>query len=186
MNRVDVINFKLVVTGPFAAGKTTFIQSVSEIPVVSTETGTTDGKEVKDHTTVTMDFGKISVADEDFLMELYLFGTPGQSRFDFMWDILSRGMLGYVLLVDVTRPETWSDAADIKRRFDELGSVPMVVAANRASEGDASLLRTAVGLDSSVPVVPCEANDKESVKQVLLTLLIGVVEELENTVKGGI
>lgn len=186
MNQADVINFKLVVTGPFAAGKTTFIQAVSEIPVVSTETGTTDGSDVKDHTTVTMDFGKISVADEDLLMELYLFGTPGQSRFDFMWDILSRGMLGYVLLVDTTRPETWNDAADIKRKFDELGTVPMVVAANRASEGDASLLRAALEVGPSVPIIPCEATDKESVKQVLLTLLIGVVEELENTVKGGI
>jgi signal recognition particle receptor subunit beta len=185
MNEPSVINFKLVVTGPFAAGKTTFIEAVSEIPVVSTETGTTDGAEVKDHTTVTMDFGKISVTDDDLLMELYLFGTPGQSRFDFMWDILSRGMLGYVLLVDASRPDTWAEAAGIKQRFDELGSVPMVVAANRCADAPPGLAES-VGVGLDVPIVPCQAVDKESVKTVLLTLLIGVVEQLENTVKGSI
>ena len=186
MDKLNVINFKLVVTGPFAAGKTTFISTVSEIPVVSTETAATDGTEVKDHTTVTMDFGKISVNDEDLLMELYLFGTPGQARFDFMWEILSKGMLGYVLLVDASRPETWSAAADIKCTFDKTVNVPVVVAANRASGEDTVLLRSALQLPPSIPVLECEANQKESVKQVLLTLLIGVVEELENSVKEGI
>lgn len=186
MEKLNVINFKLVVTGPFAAGKTTFIESVSEIPVVSTETAATDGSDVKDHTTVTMDFGKISVDDADLMMELYLFGTPGQARFDFMWDILSRGMLGYVLLVDASRPETWSAAADIHRRFAQMVSVPMVVAANRAQGEDTNLLRAALGVEPAIPVLPCEANDKESVKQILLTLLIAVVEELESTVKEGI
>lgn len=186
MNKLNVINFKLVVTGPFAAGKTTFIQSVSEIPVVSTETAATDGAEVKEHTTVTMDFGKISVTDEDLLMELYLFGTPGQARFDFMWDILSKGMLGYVLLVDASRPETWGAAADVRERFDRIVDVPMIVAANRATGEEPAMLRSALELGPSVPVLACEANDKESVKQVLLTLLIAVVEELENSVKEGI
>jgi hypothetical protein len=186
MDKLNVINFKLVVTGPFAAGKTTFIQSVSEIPVVSTETAASDGSEIKDHTTVTMDFGKISVSDEDLLMELYLFGTPGQARFDFMWDILSKGMLGYVLLVDASRPESWAAAADIKAKFDRIVDVPMVVAANRAAGEDIALMRSALEVGPSVPVIPCEANDKESVKQILLTLLIAVVEELENSVKEGI
>ena len=85
---------KMVVTGPFSAGKTEFIQSVSEIDVVATERkiSTADEKAVKDATTVAMDFGRITV-DEDLI--LYLFGTPGQKRFDFMWEILSEGMSKY-------------------------------------------------------------------------------------------
>ena len=87
---------KMVVTGPFNAGKTQFIQSVSEIDVVSTERkiSSTTEKSVKGTTTVAMDFGRITV-DEDLV--LYLFGTPGQKRFDFMWEILSEGMLGFIV-----------------------------------------------------------------------------------------
>jgi len=82
---------KMVVTGPFSAGKTEFIKTISEIDVVSTERKITDEtKRVKEATTVAMDFGRITV-DEDLV--LYLFGTPGQKRFDFMWEILSEGML---------------------------------------------------------------------------------------------
>jgi uncharacterized protein len=177
---VDVINFKLVVTGPFAAGKTTFISSVSEIPVVSTETATTDGRDVKDATTVTLDFGKISVVDAQVLMELYLFGTPGQTRFDFMWEILARGMIGYVLLVDASMPETFAEAADIRKRFDEIRPVPSVVAANRVPpDGDVGQIRWALGLDEDAIVIPCQAVDKESVKEVLITLLTVVVERME-------
>lgn len=180
MSQLDVINFKLVVTGPFAAGKTTFISSVSEIPVVSTETATSDGRDVKDETTVSLDFGKISVVDEDMLMELYLFGTPGQTRFDFMWEILARGMIGYVLLVDSSMPETFAEAADIKKRFDEIRPVPCVVAANRiSSDGDVDHLRWALGLDEDAVIIPCQAVDKESVKEVLVTLLTAVVERME-------
>jgi signal recognition particle receptor subunit beta len=102
-----------------------------------------------------------------------------------MWDILSKGMLGYVLLVDAGRRDTWHEAAGIKERFDQLGSVPMVVAANHCDLAPADLA-PALGLTADVPVVPCQAVDKESVKNVLLTLLIGVVEQLESTVKGGI
>ena len=96
-------NVKMVVTGPFSAGKTQFIQSVSEIEVVSTERKLTHVQEraVKETTTIAMDFGRITV-DQDLV--LYLFGTPGQKRFDFMWEILSEGMLGFVVVVDSTRP----------------------------------------------------------------------------------
>ena len=88
---------KMVVTGPFNAGKTEFIQSVSEIDVVSTERkiSSTAERSVKESTTVAMDFGRITV-DEDLV--LYLFGTPGQKRFDFMWEILSEGMLGFIVM----------------------------------------------------------------------------------------
>ena len=94
---------KMVVTGPFNAGKTQFIRSVSEIEVVATERKVSSQTErtVKDATTVAMDFGRITV-DEDLV--LYLFGTPGQKRFDFMWEILSEGMLGFIVIVDSSRP----------------------------------------------------------------------------------
>src|ERR1044072_4797101 len=103
---------KMVVTGPFSAGKTEFIQSVSEMDGVSTEPKISSQAErsVKESTTVAMDFGRIPV-DEDLV--LYLFGTPGQKRFDFMWEILSEGMLGFVVLVGSARPETFRDAKRI-------------------------------------------------------------------------
>ena len=103
---------KIVVTGPFAAGKTTLIRPISEITVLSTEKAVSDGEvaQSKTDTTVAMDFGRITI-DRDLV--LYLFGTPGQDRFDFMWEILSEGMLGYVLLVDAARPESLDLAAII-------------------------------------------------------------------------
>ena len=97
---------KIVVTGPFAAGKTTLIRTISEITVLSTERGISDeSARRKRETTVAMDFGRISV-DSDLV--LYLFGTPGQQRFDFMWEMLGEGMLGYVLLLDATHPSSAS------------------------------------------------------------------------------
>src|SRR5918992_49416 len=95
---------KIVVTGPFGVGKTTLIRTISEITVLSTERDISDHTKVhKERTTVAMDFGRITI-DRDLV--LYLFGTPGQERFDFMWEILGEGMLGYVVLVDSTRPDS--------------------------------------------------------------------------------
>ena len=99
---------KMVVTGPFNAGKTEYIQTVSEIDVVSTEKKiSSEAEKIKPSTTVAMDFGRITVDDD---LVLYLFGTPGQKRFDFMWEILSEGMLGFIVMVDSTRPETFREA----------------------------------------------------------------------------
>src|SRR5579884_3777636 len=100
---------KIVVTGPFAAGKTTLIRTISEITVLSTEQGVTDStRSRKSETTVAMDFGRITI-DRDLV--LYLFGTPGQERFDFMWEILGEGMLGYILLLDASRQDSLPEAA---------------------------------------------------------------------------
>ncbi len=89
---------KMVVTGPYSSGKTQFIRSISEIDVVATERKvSSEAEKIKDSTTVAMDFGRITVDKE---LILYLFGTPGQRRFDFMWEILSEGMLGFVVMVD--------------------------------------------------------------------------------------
>jgi small GTP-binding protein len=173
---------KIVVTGPFAAGKTTLIRTISEITVLSTERGITDDtKARKAETTVAMDFGRITI-DRDLV--LYLFGTPGQERFDFMWEILGEGMLGYVMLIDAGRPETFPEALNILGAFRRMARVPFVVALNRTDGLDARAendLRDALELSDGVPIVPCDATDKESVKTVLLALLYSVLDEIEQT-----
>src|SRR5579884_3362109 len=149
---------KIVVTGPFAAGKTTLIRTISEITVLSTEKGITDEtRSRKTDTTVAMDFGRITI-DRDLV--LYLFGTPGQDRFDFMWEILGEGMLGYVLLVDAERDESLHEAVGILRAFRRMARVPFVVGLNRADgmdEAEEARVRAALELEAHVPVVPCDA-----------------------------
>ena len=167
---------KIVVTGPFSSGKTEFIQAVSEIEVVSTERKITRQSErIKDQTTVAMDFGRITI-DEELI--LYLFGTPGQRRFDFMWEILSEGMLGFVVMVDSTRPETFREARRILDTFRSYSPVPYLVAANKQDLVDAwpaDDLRIALRVDSDIKIVPCVAKQKESVKEVLLELLYSIL-----------
>jgi small GTP-binding protein len=166
---------KMVVTGPFSAGKTEFIQSVSEIDVVSTERKISSAAErtVKESTTVAV--------DEDLV--LYLFGTPGQKRFDFMWEILSEGMLGFIVMVDSTRPETFREARSILETFRAYAPTPYVVAANKQDREDAwdlEDMRHALRLDSKVKFLPCVATDKATVKSVLLELLYSILAEMES------
>lgn len=168
---------KMVVTGPFDSGKTEFISSISEIDVVSTERKISDvTSRVKNETTVAMDFGRITVDDS---LVLYLFGTPGQKRFDFMWEILSEGMLGFVVLVDSVRPETFREARRILDVFRTYAATPYVVAANKQDLDDAWTpedLRIALKVRPGIKLLPCVATDKESVKNVLLELLYSILE----------
>ncbi|MCJ7625806.1 MAG: ATP/GTP-binding protein [Anaerolineaceae bacterium] len=170
----------MVVTGPFSAGKTELIRSVSEINVVSTERKiSSEAEKIKQSTTVAMDFGRITVDDE---LVLYMFGTPGQKRFDFMWEILSEGMLGFIVMVDSTRPETFREARRILETFKAYAPTPYVVAANKQDCEDAwevDDMRLALRLDSSVKLLPCVARDKEKVKSVLLELLYTILAEME-------
>ena len=173
---------KMVVTGPFSAGKTQFIQSVSEIDVVSTERriSTDYERSVKQATTVAMDFGRITV-DEDLV--LYLFGTPGQKRFDFMWEILSEGMLGFIVMVDSTRPETFREARSILETFRAYAPTPYVVAANKQDKEDAwdmEDMRHALRLGSRTKLLPCVATDRDTVKDILLELLYGILAEMDS------
>ncbi|MCJ7585664.1 MAG: ATP/GTP-binding protein, partial [Anaerolineales bacterium] len=173
---------KMVVTGPFNSGKTEFIRSVSEINVVSTERkiSTMAEKTVKEATTVAMDFGRITV-DEDLV--LYLFGTPGQKRFDFMWEILSEGMLGFIVMVDSTRPETFREARSILETFRAYAPTPYVVAANKQDKQDAweiDDVRHALRLDSKIKLLPCTATTRDTVKAVLLELLYSILAEMEH------
>ncbi len=172
---------KMVITGPFNSGKTEFIRSISEIDVVTTDREITTSAErnVKEATTVAMDFGRITVDDD---LVLYLFGTPGQRRFDFMWEILSEGMLGFVVMVDSARPETFREAKSILETFRAYAPTPYVVAANKQDHPDAwspEDLRIALRIEDDVKLLPCVAIDKESVKQVLLELLYSILEEME-------
>ncbi len=173
---------KMVVTGPFSSGKTEFIRSVSEIDVVSTERKISKPTEktIKQATTVAMDFGRITV-DEDLV--LYLFGTPGQKRFDFMWEILSEGMLGFIVMVDSTRPETFREARSILETFRAYAPTPYVVAANKQDMSEAwepQDMLLALRLDPNIKFLPCVATDKRSVKSVLLELLYTILAEMES------
>ena len=176
-----MLTVKMVVTGPFNAGKTQFIQTVSEIDVVSTERDiSSEAEQIKATTTVAMDFGRISV-DESLV--LYLFGTPGQKRFDFMWEILSEGMLGFIVMVDSTRPETFREARNILEAFRAFSPTPHVIAASKQDMEDAwdlEDMRIALRLDPEDKLLPCISIDKESVKDTLLELLESILEELDS------
>jgi small GTP-binding protein len=170
----QIKKIKVVIAGPFAAGKTQFINTVSEIKTVKTERRTQQSSErsVKDYTTVAMDFGKIRIDDEH---ELYLFGTPGQFRFDFMWEILGEGALGIIILVDSTDPTTFHEARKIINFFQSRFPVPMVVGADKQDMPNAwspEDVRIALDIDEEegIPVIPVSAINKESVKNTLFTL----------------
>ncbi|NXY99831.1 ATP/GTP-binding protein [Streptomyces sp. BR123] len=167
---------KVVIVGGFGVGKTTLVGSVSEIrPLTTEETMTqagvgvddTAGVERKTSTTVAMDFGRISINQE---LVLYLFGTPGQERFWFLWRGLFEGALGAVVLVDTRRLEV---SFDVIGRLEERG-VPFVVAVNSFPDAPAHALedvRAALDLPDSVPLVRCDARRRDSSRDVLMTLM---------------
>ena len=172
---------KVVVTGPFGAGKTTLIRTISEITVLSTERDISDHTKVhKERTTVAMDFGRITI---DPSLVLYLFGTPGQERFDFMWEILAEGMLGFILVVDRSREESFEEAEVILNAFRSFGDSPFVVAVNKNDpidpSGDIEHVKQRLNLDEGVAVIPMSALDRSSVKNVLLALLYAALEDVE-------
>ncbi|RKN45938.1 ATP-binding protein [Streptomyces hoynatensis] len=167
---------KVVVVGGFGVGKTTLVGAVSEIrPLTTEETMTQAGERVDDlagvegkaQTTVAMDFGRITLNER---LVLYLFGTPGQQRFWFLWNGVLEGALGAVVLVDTRRLEDCFLAVD---RLEDLG-LPFVVAVNNFPDAPlypAGELRAALDLPPAVPVVDCDARDAGSSRAVLLTLL---------------
>jgi len=163
--------YKIVVTGPFNSGKTVFIKTISDIPVVSTEKRiTTEDKGIKAETTVAMDYGRVQLDGDT----LYLYGTPGQTRFDFMWEILSSEMNGFIVLVDSTDAPSFPDAAELINLFSSFVTVPHLVVANKTDlEGAARLsdVRRGTKAGSDVTVMPCVATQKSSVRQVLLQMV---------------
>jgi uncharacterized protein len=169
---------KVVVTGPFGAGKTTLISSISDIPVLATDQEISDDtRALKQRTTVAMDFGRLTVDPE---LVLYLFGTPGQRRFEFMWEILAEGMLGFIVLVDQSRPETLEEARHILAFFREQASVPFVVGVNKVGADDpVAEVRTLLDLAEPVRVAAVDARDRESVKARLVELLLAVLADID-------
>lgn len=171
-----LVPLKVLVAGGFGVGKTTMVRSLSEIPPLLTEQemtsasiGVDDADAVPDKrtTTVAMDFGRITV-DESLI--LYLFGTPGQSRFWFMWDELARGSVGAVVLVDLRRVDDCFPAID----YFENRRLPFVVAVNRfpgADDFDEPTVREALALMPDTPVVWMDARDPRSSHETLLTLV---------------
>ena len=168
--------FKILVAGGFGAGKTTLVSTISEVRPLYTEEALTSaslahddlsGVSGKTTTTVAMDFGRITIGKH---LVLYLFGTPGQERFWFMWDELAYGALGAVVLADTRRLSDCFPSVD----YFEKRQVPFVVAVNcfdDAPHYDPRDVRIALDLDPSVPAVLCDARKFDSVRQVLITLV---------------
>lgn len=166
---------KVVIVGGFAVGKTTMVRAVSEIRPLDTEAtmtqvgvGVDDTRGVagKATTTVAFDFGRITIGDEHVL---YLFGAPGQERFWFLWDRLFTGALGAIVLVDQRRiPDCWYAIDRLEHQ-----RTPFVVACNDfgGTSYQPAAVRDALDLDPHVPLMACDARNRESCKQVLITLV---------------
>lgn len=166
---------RLVVTGPVGAGKSTFIRSVSEIEVVDTDRcATDDTAQLKRKTTVAFDFGRLQFTPD---MALHLYGTPGQARFDFMWDILIRKAHAYMLLVSAHRPHEFRHARRVLTFMQQRSPAPMIVGLTHADMPDAweaenvAIALGYVGNRPTPPLITVNANNRASVANAVIELV---------------
>lgn len=171
--------FKILVTGPFGAGKTSLIQSVSQTPVIDTDVATTgDEAATKARTTVAMDFGTFAL-DGD-AVRLLLFGTPGQTRFWFMNEVLMGEVDVVVFVVDAQAVHTHAEAGETMRALLRDLRVPLVVAVNRCDDAEqAAVLARSLGALASEPVVPCQLIDPESGRDVVIEALVVLLDSMD-------
>lgn len=171
--------FKILVTGPYAAGKTSLIQAVSQTPVVTTDVVTSgEEAEVKSHTTVAMDFGTYSLDDED--VRLLLFGTPGQPRFRFMTNILKGDVDIVTFVIDAEARETHPSAGvELRSLLADL-RVPAVIAVNRCDDQKvAERMARSLGAKGTEAVVPCQLVDPDSGREVVVEILLTLLDAME-------
>ncbi|MEM7275020.1 MAG: GTP-binding protein [Actinomycetota bacterium] len=172
-------DFKVVVAGPFAAGKTTLIRAISD-DIVGTE-APTSGVEaaVKATTTVGMEYGTLRTSTPDFTAELNVYGVPGQRRFEFMWDIVGIGMDGLFLLVDATRPETWTESRAVGEYLQHVRPAPVLVGVNRAVDAP-DLLEEVRGVVDLPHAGYCALDvvDRNQVRHAMVELLGMVLDDL--------
>ncbi len=193
MSNITDHTFKILVTGPFAAGKTSLIQSISQSPVVTTEVATSgDEADVKALTTVAMDFGTFALDgldESEETIHLLMFGTPGQDRFRFMTNILKADVDVVTFVVNAEAPESFDEAREMLTFVMADLDAPIVIAVNRCNDlNQARAVAGLLGAEPTVQVIPCQLVDPASGREVIAEVLLALLQstDLELTGQGGL
>ncbi len=170
-------NYKIIISGPVGAGKSTAVRTLSDIDVVDTdEVASDETKMMKDNTTVAMDYGVLNISDNE---RVHLYGTPGQERFDFMWDILSKGGLGLVLLISNTNPTPLEDVRLFLKAFaDFINTTSVVIGITKTDEQASPSIddyHAELGdFIRQIPVFEVDARNREDLVMLVEALLLSL------------